>query len=391
GSQHSLDIAASLLSNCVEKHERCGQEITALPSRVLDVGLTGDMIRLIDSRGLSGKYISLSHCWGSSETLTLTEESYESYLSGISISHLPKTFSDAIIIARHLETRYVWIDSLCIMQENQDDWARESGRMTDVYSNAYLVIAANHAKDGNGGCFHNREARPQAKINLPDLFEIVVQLSYAGEEVRWRGTEFEEEPLSGRGWALQERVLAQRILHYGTRQIYLECNHGIRGEDGCNFDDRYCCNLNDLDGKRELEDRPNYRSRASFEHGMWNNLLRQYGLRKLTKATDKLPAISGLARLFEDYLTADYVAGIWSDDLIEGLAWQSIGNGAPASLTQYTGPSWSWASYGGCAATGLRGHWKDVSQIEEWYVELQNQENPFGEVKSGWIRIHGPL
>jgi len=402
GSRQSLDIAAALVSNCIEKHERCAKELTPLPSRVLDVDSTGDTIRLIDCPAdLKGKYISLSHCWGSSETLTTTQESYEARTTGIPLSHLPKTFFDTVTIARHLKIRYVWIDSLCIMQENLDDWARESGRMRDIYSNAYLVIAANHARDGSEGCFHERPARPVSKISLPEIGEANAQLLYPGDEWTPSGVGFEEEPLSGRGWALQERVLAQRILHYNTRQIYLECNHGILGEDGCRFEDRYCCNLSELEKAKEadevkepVDEEPESRrnsSKQDLEHTMWKNLLWYYGQRKLTKATDKLPAMSGIAKLLKSRLEAQYVAGLWSDALIEGLAWQSIGHRAPTSATEYTGPSWSWASYDGIAATGLRGDWKDVAEIEDWHVELQSEENLFGSVKNAWIRVHGPL
>ncbi|KAF4636111.1 hypothetical protein G7Y89_g1979 [Cudoniella acicularis] len=392
GSRQSLDIAASLVSNCIEKHEQCSGDVTLLPSRVLDVGSTGDMIRLIDCpAGLRGKYISLSHCWGSSETLTTTQASYEKRISGISLSHLPKTFLDAVIIARHLGIRYVWIDSLCIMQEDQNDWARESGRMTDVYSNAYLVVAANHARDGSEGCFHARPARPKSMVNVSGLGEICAQLLNPGDEMPTSGIDFEEEPLSGRGWALQERVLARRILHYNTRQICLECNHGITGEDGCSFRDRYCCNLSDLNETKEAQHRKSYNPQLSLEHTMWNSLLWSYGQRKLTKATDKLPAISGIAKLFKSRFGTQYVAGLWSHALIEGLAWQGIGHRAPTSTTEYTGPSWSWASYDGIAATGLQREWKDVAKIEDWHVELQNEANPFGEVKNAWIRIHAPL
>lgn len=392
GSRQALDIAASLVSNCIEKHERCAKELTPLPSRVLDVDSTGDTVRLIDCHAdLRGRYISLSHCWGSSETLTTTQESYEAHTQGVPLSHLPKTFLDAVIIARHLGIRYVWIDSLCIMQKNVDDWARESGRMRDIYSNAYLVIAANHARDSSEGCFHERPARPASKVNLPDLGEAYAQLLYPGDEWTQSGVGFEEEPLSGRGWALQERVLARRILHYNTRQIFLECNHGIVGEDGCRFEERYCCNLSDLEKAKEPDSRKGSSEQLSLEHTIWKSLLWCYGQRKLTVATDKLPAMSGIAKLLKSHLEAQYIAGLWSNMLIEGLAWQGIGRRAPSSTTEYTGPSWSWASYDGIAATGLRGDWEDVAKIKDWHVELQSEENPFGSVRNAWIRIHGPL
>ena len=392
GSQQTLNIAATLVNNCIEKHERCAKELTPLPSRVLEVEGTGNTIRLIDCPAdMRGKYISLSHCWGSSETLTTTEESYEARTKEIPLSQLPKTFFDVVIIARYLGIRYVWIDSLCIMQENIEDWARESGRMRAIYSNAYIVIAANHARSDSEGCFHERPARPETKVDLPELGEVHTQLLYPRDEYISSGMDFEAEPLSRRGWALQERVLARRILHYNTRQIYLECNEGIVGEDGCKFETRYCCNLKDLEEGKEPEFKRISSKKHALEHAMWHSLLWCYGQRKLTKATDKLPAMSGVAKLLKSRLEAQYVAGLWSDSLIEGLAWQCIGDRAPASTAEYTGPSWSWASYGGIAATGLRGEWIEIAKVDDWHVELQSEENPFGSVKNAWIRIHGPV
>jgi len=165
-------------------------------------------------------------------------------------------------------------------QHDKADWARESGRMMDLYSNAYLVVAANHAKNDSEGCFHNRPARPKSKINLPELGDICAQLLYPGDEWGVRGPDFEEEPLSRRGWTLQERVLARRILHYNTRQIYLECNHGVISEDGSSFEHRYCCDLNDLNETKEPRPRKGYNSQLSPEHTMWNSLLWSYGRRK---------------------------------------------------------------------------------------------------------------
>lgn len=94
--------------------------------------------------------------------------------------------------------------------------------------------------------------------------------------------------------------------------------------------------------------------------------------------------------MLQSRISAEYVAGLWSDNLIEGLAWQGLADRAPVSTTQYIGPSWSWASYDGIAATGLRGDWTEIAKIEDWHVDLQNAENPLGPVKHAWIRIHGP-
>jgi hypothetical protein len=158
--------------------------------------------------------------------------------------------------------------------------------------------------------------------------------------------------------------------------MHFECNNGIADEDGC-----------------RLENKPYSLcgSKASLLEGVktWNDLLWTYGDRKLTiKATNKLPAMSGLAKLFAKQLRVGYVAGLWSNDLIEGLAWQSI---RPMKLLSglgggYNGPSLSWANYDGITATGVRnGGFTYVAGIKDWYVNMKTDASPYGEVESAWI------
>ncbi|RYP13316.1 hypothetical protein DL767_010802 [Monosporascus sp. MG133] len=444
GSEKSLDVAVAWLERCVGTHERCrrrGRLIAArdsdpedapplLPSRVLDIGTGTDndsaLIKLIDCTsptGRRGHYACLSHCWGSATTMTTTRESYVSRTSGIPLSDLPATFRDAVVIARKLRLRYLWIDSLCIFQDDQDDWARESSRMANVYSGALVVIAANRARNSQTGIFHVREGeleRPGAEIAIPNFGtegekgeeRVVAQLLYPGDEWPWVGGFNASEPLAERGWALQERVLARRVLHFNNRQMYWECDDGCVGEDGFREERRYC----DIYGS-ELEpgsdpvgEKDEWRGennaaaggrgaggregRGSGRRGLgniWYELLWAYGGRKLTKKTDKLPAMSGLAMLMEKRYGAKYVAGLWSDSLIEGLAWKGLSDHAPASRSEYIGPSWSWASYSGIAATGLEEGWRDVAEVQDWHVRVKNERNPYGEVAAAWIRIRGPM
>ncbi|RYP53734.1 hypothetical protein DL768_001334 [Monosporascus sp. mg162] len=444
GSEKSLDVAVAWLERCVGTHERCrrrGRLVAArdldpedapplLPSRVLDIGTGTDndntVIRLIDCTsptGLRGHYACLSYCWGSTTTMTTIKESYVSRTSGIPLSDLPATFRDAVVVARKLRLRYLWIDSLCIFQDDRDDWARESSRMANVYSGARVVIAANRARDSQTGIFHVREGeleRPGAEIVIPNFGKegeeggerVVAQLLYPGDERPWLGGFNTSEPLAQRGWALQERVLARRVLHFNSRQMYFECDEGCVGEDGFREERRYC----DIYGSElepgsdsvgEKDERRGETNAAAGGlgaggregkgsgrrgHGnIWYQLLWAYGGRKLTKETDKLPAMSGLAKLMEKRYGAKYVAGLWSDSLIEGLAWQGLGDHAPASKSEYIGPSWSWASYNGIAATGLREGWCDMAEVQDWHVRVKNERNPYGEVADAWIRIRGPI
>jgi hypothetical protein len=261
--------------------------------------------------------------------------------------------------------------------------------MINVYSNAHVVIAANHAKDASVGCFHARQPRPESTIMLSrfsedvgNKFAVQAMLLLPGEEHGSMPRGFDLEPLSTRGWALQERVLAKRVLHYNTQKMYFECNHGIESEDGHRVEQRLCSLREST--HTELE---------GIDRKLWNRLLWTYGDRKLTKPTDKLPAMSGLAKLFEQRLRAKYVAGLWSNDLIEGLAWQGLGSKRQFSELSdtYTGPSWSWANYDGIAVTGRERGFEDIAEIKDWSVEVKTDANPYGEVKDAWILIRAPM
>ncbi|KEY73455.1 hypothetical protein S7711_07484 [Stachybotrys chartarum IBT 7711] len=382
GSDQSLDIVATWLKDCNETHDECSGDVTSLPTRLLDVGSpSDDCIRLVETEaGATGRYASLSYCWGSSLTLTTTRASRQARLSGIYLSDLPKTFHDAVRATRHIGLRYLWIDSLCIFQDDDEDWARESALMLDVYSNAYVVFAANRASACDGGCFHTRAPRTAFVTDIPAIGQVHTQLVSASDEVASSFREFASEPLSQRAWALQERVLARRVVHYSSRQMYFECNSGITSEDGCKSDHRYC-------GIVTLR-RP--QAPPDQVRNTWDLVLRAYGSRKLSKATDKFPALSGIAKLVGNALGDEYIAGIWSGEVIRGLAWQGLG-GKERTVTDYVGPSWSWAGYNGIAASSAFENWEIIASAKSWQVDLRNKEDSYGQVKSAWIQIHGPL
>lgn len=294
---------------------------------------------------------------------------------------MPQTFIDAITITRRLGLKYLWIDSLCICQDDSEDWARQSGLMADVYSNAYVVIAANRSSDCRGGCFHKRAPRAKALLRVPIMGSteyIHVTKLFPSDHTDAMEDSFSKEPLSERGWALQERTMAQRTLHYNDRQMYFECTHGIEAEDGyCGaFSGNYYqqCELGPPESCLDF----------------WYSLIRQFGQRKLSRGTDRLPAMSGWAKKLQKSIKADYVAGLWSNSLIRGMAWQCGQERKPASLEEYTGPSWSWASCSGSAPCPRRYDW-EIAEVLGWHVELKEEANPFGEVRDAWIRIRGPV
>lgn len=299
--------------------------------------------------------------------------------SGIALREIPRTFRDAVMIARRLGLRYLWIDSLCICQDDSEDWARESGLMADVYSNAYVVIAANRSSDCDGGCFHERAPRQKA-VQVPTMGRrenVYMTRLFPSDHGHWPNIDFSKEPLSERGWALQERTMAQRTLHYNDRQMYFECLLGMEAEDG----HIHTNTKNDLSQQFIV---PGYANHT------WYSLVGEFSQRKLSRATDKLPALSGWAKKLHTSIGADYIAGLWGNELIQGMTWKCKGDRKPASLEEYTGPSWSWASCGGTVD-----HYKffpeAVAEVLGWHVELKEEANPFGEVRDAWITIRGPV
>ena len=151
------------METCINKHSRCSTGTSGwLPTRLLDLNeSTSGIIRLVETKGIGviENYMTLSYCWGKAEIYKLTSETAYHLPRGLKISLLPRTFQRTIHVARILGTKYLWIDSLCILQNSNEDWERESAQMGKVYSNGLLNIAATSSTDGEGGLFSERPSK----------------------------------------------------------------------------------------------------------------------------------------------------------------------------------------------------------------------------------------
>ncbi|KXH48486.1 HET domain-containing protein [Colletotrichum simmondsii] len=400
----TLRRAVNWLEKCNE-HDYCSTRgMSPLPSRVLDVGTleSGPIIKLIEPGGdLRGRYITLSYCCGqASKQFTTTNETMQARKKGFLLDSLPQTLQDAVFITRKLGVQYLWIDSLCICQDDLKDWERESGQMAAVYSNSYLTLAATKSSDINGGLLSPRKKRtyfklPRASSSNEDTFILASALPLHKEIIHEYHLQMREEPLTRRAWGFQERVLARRILHFGSEQMYWECLEGFHAEEGLKLPRRLPCVNPDPDVIAYVEKRAEEQAELhkDFNHSasslkVWSHLLREYGPRELTNPADKLPAFSGVAKTFSKILDDEYLAGLWRGSLIEGLCWQPL-SCQPAS-GGFRAPSWSWASVDGTPATGFLGESVPHAEIIEAKVEIDG-ENPFGRVKDGWIKLEAPL
>lgn len=397
GSESCLKMAHQWLSACVEDHKECVSEEDAswLPSRLVHVGSVNPArdprLCLKEDYPPTLRYLTLSHCWGKFLALKLTESTLQQFRRTIPPSALPKTYLDALHIVRSLGYEYIWIDSLCIIQDSKEDWRNECATMGLVYKNGICNIAAAAAADGSGGCFMERcpgSFQPlvikTAGVNGVAVWEIPTEqiLGYNRWGDKW------DMPLYQRGWVLQEWFLAPRILHFAQHQILWECNQG-------NADEGRPTLRPEGTMMAQLRIFPNFFQSATI----WSILVREYTGKSLTRSTDRLPALSGIAKEMGKHFGFDgnsgvtYLAGLWSRCFAQQLTW-TLGFSEPASRVIGRAPSWSWAS--------LDGSQIDMPRMDEWrdsqaLVDIIHHEtfpvgtDPFQEVTGGLLRMRGWL
>jgi len=155
--------------HCKSSHKLCNERLAPpiLPTRLLDLGDTNNSIRLIETTAgnlTATAYICLSHCWGNEVPLRTTTQTLPSHLLSIPWERIPRTFKDAICYARLLRFRYIWIDSLWIVQDDPKDWATESAQMGRIYSQSALTIGAVSAPNASAGMFVS-DKKPPTKMS----------------------------------------------------------------------------------------------------------------------------------------------------------------------------------------------------------------------------------
>ena len=228
-------IVSTWLDDCNQLHKDCQNSISTsrtLPTRVLDVGATNDscQVRLLKTHGLSGQYIALSHCWGVNRHIVTNLDNLELHERRIPYESLPQTFQDAVIIARSVGIRYVWIDSLCIVQDDIQDWKNEAAKMADVYRNAYCTIAATGSRGDQEGIFVDRADQDICTLRY-NANNMDLLITYIEEDIFALQQLLQHSPLSQRAWCLQERLLSPRIIHFTQSRAIWECRTRFETED----------------------------------------------------------------------------------------------------------------------------------------------------------------
>ncbi|KAF2123163.1 heterokaryon incompatibility protein-domain-containing protein, partial [Lophiotrema nucula] len=317
-SDETFEIAKFWLSDCVSHHDLCNRTTNSsarLPPRLLDIGLleTARIVRVVDTRGeLVDKYVCLSHCWGTiNMPFRSTSQNIKILNNGVLMSDLPQTFQDAVWVTHLLSFQYLWIDSLCILQDDVEDWKSHTTIMTDIYQNAHLVLAATWGRDSHSGLFRsNKHAGPlYMRKPLPHWWG---QTSF-GKNDYWHRAFVDELPLLERAWVFQERLLSKRILHFTPAELHFECREELKCQ---------CTH-----GLRVYNSHPKARHSRVLQEGgareigiRWRAIVTEYSKLDLSFATDRLPALLGIAKEIQAASPSRIIAGCWektlSDDLL---------------------------------------------------------------------------
>ncbi|KAK1673243.1 heterokaryon incompatibility protein-domain-containing protein [Colletotrichum godetiae] len=405
-SDYTFLVAQRWISECLAEHSNCGAKphltTTAqwYPTRLLDTGpleeeSSGCRLTLPNITPVKGPYATLSHCWGVAKSFSLTTDNYTQLLQDIPLDTLPQLYQDAIEATRRLNLRYLWIDSLCIIQQGDKfvDWRKESADMNKIYSGSFVNISAADAPDANHPLFHGRnpDAFCSHTIDLPvdskDTRFLVQDYGF------WR-TEVSNAVINTRAWVLQERLLSPRVLYFGQRQILWECQQKEDAEiypEGLLIDlSRFPSRIKGF-GNSLVGWRPRDHGQVSKYH-YWCNIVKAYTRAKLTFPGDKLVALSAVAKTVRELLEDRYVAGMWRRYLERELLWTVVPNEAQARPSAYRAPSWSWAAVDGQITPAIM----DPEAVEV-LIEVQDLHLDYvtsdttGLISAGWLRLWGVL
>jgi len=406
-SLKTWSFIVSQLETCLSSHLSCKTGIesppSSMPSRLLSIEQRNShtILRLIDvGQGFDKKYAALSYSWGNTQDpppLTTARSSMEEMRDGIDHARIPSTLQDAVTVCLRLSIQFIWIDSLCIIQDDTGDWEIEASKMGDVYRNAFVTIISASTMSCHESFLGQKRDGSVALARVesqPNTFIRVRRIINRGYHLRchevW--TESPIDPIDRRAWTLQERIMSSRSIIFTGAEVQWEC-HTTKACECQQETEESICEM-----VREGLSAPDPRITAAR---IWEQLIIEYTRRRLTVPQDKLPALSAIAKRLSGPLGSGYFAGIWMESFVNGLCWSTSHSfeGTPSEdeayfPSKYVAPSVSWASViGQIKYTNERrgaGELRWTASLQSYGI-VHGSKDLFGRTAEAYIDMKAPI
>jgi len=367
GSDCAFQMAAAWLRTCLVEHSGCrrGQiDLPDLPKRIIDVGPPdgSEAPRLYPGKGIRDIYFALSYRWSErTKDFMTTKAKHRAYYFEIPTHELSQTIRDAIAITRIFGVRYLWIDALCIVQDDGKDWRLQAKNMARIYQNATLTIsAAGKMVEGWEGCFKFRKRRRVRPVDCrhrwPDGSSVYIFADRlaTGDGIRPASV------LDTRGWILQEQILSPRILTYSDHELFWDCatlnaSESFPGQIPTFYDadlsQRHMRLFKDAISRGQTWGSAKFKKTKLLMH--WKKVIENYSARNLTNERDKLVALLGIAEQTADLVQDELLFGLWKDTLWREVLWWVKDPQTAVASTTYGAVTWSWLSLHGAVSFDL--------------------------------------
>jgi hypothetical protein len=334
----------------------------------------------------------MQHCpipWGSLKCEIATLKTLPDLKRDVPWDTLPEVFKNAINIARMLGLKYIWIDTICILQDDPLDWEIEASKMAQIFSNASIVLVASSSLDPRhsfltsyGGEFLSTTFRLEGRPSEAYTARRQIPLGIHAKAI---SPKFSDH-IDLRAWTMQELELSTRAILFTRAEVQWRCN------------ERRSCECRMLDQAQMSIGTPSFDARIhhpnAHAHYEWHMTVEQYSMRKLTYVKDKLPALMGLAQRFHRLNGSTYVAGLWKENLLDDLAWRRQPKGEFRPVAQYLGPTFSWVSvFTAVDYQPVRHLYPGKRRYTAEVVDCQctfEDTTTFDQVMGGMLTVRGP-
>jgi len=410
-SSDTCGLALKCIQDCIDFHDNCPKpHHSVLPTRVIDCS-DPKKPKLFTTRGIQGAYLALSYVWGEKQPYKTTENNLGEYSQRINLEYLPRSIQDAIWVTKSCGQRFLWVDSLCILQDSKQDKITEISRIPQIFRDAYFTIIASRSSKVSEGFLQDCPDTITSNPHLPILCEdgSTVGIMSVDCSPSWKEDyDSIKLPVNTRAWCLEERLLSVRALVYASDTLHFQCQTIIVGVGNAARQAKKAERAFPREAHSSIYILPPDSSVGDLSQKMnhWREIVRDYTRRAVTKPEDKLIALAGVAYQFSQLWNVNssqkYVAGWWRDTLEYDLLWHRnldthVFTPRQRDLIPHLpprpgnrAPSWSWASVNGCISVA-ESHSIRFFELCDCQVSLESSLLPFGRVVEARLILKGRL